>query len=114
MTQSNPANRDPLSDAPGAHPVGTGPFRLLSWKRSSRIVLERNPRFREVYYDEQAPADNPEAQLLAARLKGRRLPMVDRVEVAIIEEKQPTWLAFLNNCESGKEAAKVVKLPGVA
>lgn len=25
-----------------------------------------------------------------------------------------TWLAFLNNCESGKEAAKVVKLPGVA
>jgi len=24
MTQSNPANRDPLSDAPGAHPVGTG------------------------------------------------------------------------------------------
>jgi integrase len=25
-----------------------------------------------------------------------------------------TWLAFLNNCESGKEAAKVVKLPVVA
>jgi integrase len=25
-----------------------------------------------------------------------------------------TWLAFLNNCESGKEAAKIVKLPGVA
>lgn len=25
-----------------------------------------------------------------------------------------TWLAFLNNCESGKEAAKVIKLPSVA
>lgn len=25
-----------------------------------------------------------------------------------------TWLAFLSNCESGKEAAKVVKLPSVA
>ncbi len=24
MTQTNPANRDPLTDAPGAHPVGTG------------------------------------------------------------------------------------------
>lgn len=24
MTQSNPANRDPLTDEPGAHPVGTG------------------------------------------------------------------------------------------
>jgi ABC-type transport system substrate-binding protein len=30
-------------------------------------------------------------------VKGKRLPMVDRVEVAIIEESQPRWLAFLNN-----------------
>ena len=29
------------------HPVGTGPFRLAQWRRSSRIVLERNPSFRE-------------------------------------------------------------------
>jgi hypothetical protein len=29
------------------HPVGTGPFRLAQWKRSSRIVLERNPGFRD-------------------------------------------------------------------
>ncbi|MCB1994816.1 MAG: bicyclomycin resistance protein, partial [Rhodoferax sp.] len=26
---------------------------------------------------------------------GRRLPMVDRVEISIIEEEQPRWLAFL-------------------
>ena len=26
------------------HPVGTGPFRLADWRRSSRIVFERNPR----------------------------------------------------------------------
>ena len=30
-----------------AHPVGTGPFRLKSWRRSSEIVLERNPDYRE-------------------------------------------------------------------
>ena len=29
------------------HPVGTGPFRLAEWRRSSRIVLERNPSYRE-------------------------------------------------------------------
>ena len=31
-----------------------------------------------------------------AGLKGRKLPMVDRVEVSIVEENQPRWLSFLN------------------
>jgi ABC-type transport system substrate-binding protein len=30
-------------------------------------------------------------------MKGRRLPMVDRVEISIIEENQPRWLSFLRN-----------------
>ena len=34
-------------DAIMAHPVGTGPFRLGEWRRCSRIVLERNPNYRE-------------------------------------------------------------------
>jgi ABC-type transport system substrate-binding protein len=80
----------------GEHPVGTGAFRLAQWKRSSRIVLERNPNYREVHYDEEAPADKPALQKVAAQLKGRRLPMIDRVEIAIIEENQPRWLSFLN------------------
>jgi hypothetical protein len=29
-------------------------------------------------------------------MAGRRLPMIDRVEMSIIEEQQPRWLAFLN------------------
>jgi len=78
------------------HPVGTGPFVLSEWRRSSRIVLARNPNYREVLYDEQAPADDPRSQAIAAQLKGRRLPMLDRVEIAIIEEAQPRWLSFLN------------------
>ena len=78
------------------HPVGTGPFVLAEWRRSSRIVLARNPNYREVLYDEEAPADDPRSQAIAAQLKGRRLPMLDRVEIAIIEEAQPRWLSFLN------------------
>ena len=81
----------------GAHPVGTGPFRLAAWKRSSRIVLERNPNFREQYYEAEPPADDPVSQQLYREAKGKRLPMVDRVEVSIIEESQPRWLAFLNS-----------------
>jgi ABC-type transport system substrate-binding protein len=78
------------------HPVGTGPFRLAQWQRSSRIVLERNPRYREVRYDEEAPASDPQSQAIAQRLKGKRLPLLDRVEISIIEEPQPRWLSFLN------------------
>ena len=78
------------------HPVGTGPFMLVEWRRASRIVLDRNPLFRDLRYDAEPAADDAEGQAILARLKGRRLPMVDRVEVAIIDEKQPLWLAFLN------------------
>ena len=83
-------------DKVGAHPVGTGPFRLAEWRRSSRIVLERNPNFREIFYDENPAAGDAAREATAQRLKGRRLPMIDRVQIAIIEETQPRWLSFLN------------------
>jgi ABC-type transport system substrate-binding protein len=79
-----------------AHPVGTGPYRLVDWKRSSKIVLERNPNYRDDPYDEQAAPNDKTGQAIAARLAGKKLPLVDRVEVSIIEEVQPRWLAFLN------------------
>jgi ABC-type transport system substrate-binding protein len=59
-----------------AHPVGTGPFRLKSYLRSSKIVLEANPGFREVRRD------------------GQRLPRIGGVEISIMEETQSRWLAF--------------------
>jgi ABC-type transport system substrate-binding protein len=79
------------------HPVGTNAWRLAEWRRSSRIVLARNPNYREVRYAEVAPP-GADARLLAevAALQGRRLPLVDRVELDIIEESQPRWLSFLS------------------
>ena len=79
-----------------AHPVGTGPFKLVQWRRSSRIVFERNPDYREVLYDAEPAADDAEGQALLARFKGRRLPMIDRVEISVIEQQQPRWLSFVN------------------
>jgi ABC-type transport system substrate-binding protein len=78
------------------HPVGTGPFKLKQWRRSSLIVLEKNPEYREVLYDAEPAADDAEGQAILAQLKGRRLPMVDEVQIAIIPEAQPFWLSFLN------------------
>ena len=79
------------------HPVGTGPFMLQEWKRSSKITLARNPGFREKLYQAEPPTDDAKAQAIAARMKDRRLPMVDKVVVTIIDEQQPRWLSFLNN-----------------
>ncbi|HWH83002.1 MAG TPA: ABC transporter substrate-binding protein [Burkholderiaceae bacterium] len=78
------------------HPVGTGPFRLAQWRRSSLIAFEKNPSYRDEYYNEEAPPDDPLAQAAVAKLKGRKLPMVDRVEISIIEQPQPRWLSFVN------------------
>lgn len=78
------------------HPVGTGPFLLQQWRRSSRVVLARNPGYRDVRYDAQPAPDDAAGQAVLARLKGRQLPMVDEVQVSMIDEEQPRWLSFLN------------------
>jgi ABC-type transport system substrate-binding protein len=86
-------------DKVGEHPVGTGPFVLSQWKRSSRIVLTKNPAYREVFYDEHPPEGNTDEdqrlQAIAAQFKGRRMPMIDQVVISVIEEPQPRWLSFL-------------------
>jgi ABC-type transport system substrate-binding protein len=80
----------------GEHPVGTGPYRLAFWKRSSKMIFEANPNYREEYFDGSPAPDDTRAQQVLAQNKGKRLPMAQRVEVYVIEEAQPRWLAFLN------------------
>ncbi len=79
---------------PMAHPVGTGPFRLAQWRRSSKIVLERNPRYRRPLFDGQPAPGDAEAAAVAEQLRGQTLPLLDRVELSVIVEDQPRWLAF--------------------
>jgi ABC-type transport system substrate-binding protein len=79
----------------GAHPVGTGPYVLAEYKRSSRMVLVANPGYRKVIYVPAGPIP-PEWQSVAAALKGRQLPLPPRIEISVIEESQAEWLAFLN------------------
>ncbi len=78
----------------GAHPVGTGPYLLREYQRSNRIVLEANPGFRKAIFDEPVPSNRDDAAI-ARVLRGKQLPLIGRIEISVIEEGQPRWLAFL-------------------
>ena len=78
------------------HPVGTGPYKLKDWRRASRVVLEANPDYREEYF-ESVGSDDPRDAAIMAHLKGKRIPLIGRLEIYPVEEEQPRWLAFLND-----------------
>jgi ABC-type transport system substrate-binding protein len=93
-------------DDVGSHPVGTGAYRLASWKRSSKMVFTANPDYREEYFDGEPNADDEEGKAILARMKGRRMPMIGRIEISIIEERQPRWISF-----RGKEFDLLWRMP---
>jgi ABC-type transport system substrate-binding protein len=76
-----------------ANPVGTGPYMLKDWRRSQKVTLEANPGFREKYFPE---SDDPADAEIVKKLKGKRIPMIGRIEMIIIEESNPRLLAFIN------------------
>ena len=73
------------------HPVGTGPYLVKQWRRGQQIVLEANPSFRDVVFPESAA---PEDRAIVAKMRGRKLPICGRIEIAVIEESNPRLLAF--------------------
>lgn len=100
MPQTAPIAREVIeayADDTMAHPVGTGPFRLAEWVRKSKIVLERNPEYRGSKLDTRyADMSNEWDREVVKSIAGKRLPLLDRVEIYPIEEEQPRYLAFLN------------------
>ncbi|MGE0614744.1 MAG: ABC transporter substrate-binding protein [Bacteriovoracia bacterium] len=77
----------------GDHPVGTGPFVLKEWRRSSRITLDRNPTYHPEFYPTEGHARYRDQGLLADA--GKTLPFLDRIVFQIVKETQPAWLGFL-------------------
>lgn len=100
MPQTAPVAREVI-EAYGedtmAHPVGTGPFRLVEWTRRQKIVLERNPNYRGHGLDTtHADLDDPAQRRIIAELRGKTLPQLDRVEIYPMDAAQPRFLAFMN------------------
>lgn len=92
-------------EATMAHPVGTGPYVLDNWVRGSKITLRANPSYPRFTWDFKADPKHAPDSAIAARLQGRSMPQIGRVEISIIEEPQSMWLAF-----SGKEI-DIVEMP---
>ncbi len=80
-------------DDTNAHPVGTGAYQLKRYVRSSKIVLEKNAGFRELRWSADAGSDTAD-QAIAARMTGKKIPQIERVEISVMDEAQSRWLAF--------------------
>ena len=71
--------------------VGTGPYRLKEWKRGSRILLEANPGYRAASFPS---SDDPAHAALVRSMKGKTVPQIGAVDIAIMDEDLPRLLEF--------------------
>ncbi len=88
------------------HPVGTGPFLLEDWQAGSRMTFVRNPNYFEEYYPDDPGLGDEAAEPYEGYAEdkalgfyedaGKRLPLVDRVEIGFYGNYQPMWLKFRN------------------
>ncbi len=74
-------------------PVGSGPYMLVENDPNSRMVLARNPNYREDRY----PCEGEEGDRAAGLLDdcGRQMPFIDKVVFARERESIPYWNKFL-------------------
>jgi len=88
------------------HPVGTGPFLFQRWDTGSRITYVRNPNYFEEYYPEDPGLNedgsepyegyHQDKEVGLYQDAGKRLPLIDRVELGFYADYQPMWLKFRN------------------
>lgn len=75
------------------NPVGTGPFILKENNPNRRMVLERNPNYRPVYYP--SDGDSHDKALGYMKHAGLRLPLIDKAIYLLEKEAIPRWNKFL-------------------
>ncbi|TAL58769.1 MAG: peptide ABC transporter substrate-binding protein, partial [Legionella sp.] len=75
------------------YPIGTGPFMLTQNNPNRKMILEKNPNYREEYYPSSASAEDKKDGFL--EFAGRRLPMIDKAVFILEKETIPRWNKFL-------------------
>lgn len=98
-----------FADRLSVNPVGTGPFMLANAERKGVLRLAKNPQYHGVYPSVGGPGDLEKGLLKDA---GRKLPLMDAIEMPLIEEAQPAMLRFLTGelDRHGVDRANFIKL----
>ena len=74
-------------------PIGTGPYRLDTFKPHKEIILVRNENFHTELYPTEGEVGDREAGLLADA--GVKLPLIRRAVYKLEKEYIPRWAKFL-------------------
>ncbi len=79
------------------HPVGTGAYRLVSWRKNYRLEFERNPKWAQTGRVERYPsvgeAGDGDDGLLSRACEP--LPFIDRIIQLVVSDVSTHWLMFL-------------------
>ena len=96
------------------NPVGTGPFMTETYRQTNKIVYEKNPNYRDVYYPSEGSEEDKKLGLLEPA--GKKVPFVDKIIVNILTESSTSFLAFesgnLDFSEIPKDNFDQVVVPG--
>ena len=74
-------------------PIGTGPYRLDTFKPHKEIILVRNENFRTELYPTEGAISDREAGLLVDA--GAKLPLIPKAIYKLEKEYIPRWAKFL-------------------
>ncbi len=71
--------------------IGTGPFILKEYVVKSKFRYEKNPAYRDKFFPTEAA---PQYAEFVKNYGGKKLPLVDEIDVQVILENQTQWLNF--------------------
>ncbi|RMX05590.1 ABC transporter substrate-binding protein [Legionella jordanis] len=75
------------------YPVGTGPFMLTENNPNRRMVLDKNPNFRQQFFPMHGSRKDEQAGYL--QHAGERLPLISKAIFSLEKESIPRWNKFL-------------------
>ncbi|MCD4699755.1 MAG: hypothetical protein K8R91_04185, partial [Phycisphaerae bacterium] len=91
--RSIPADKRTTEFREAEQVVGTGPYILKEFTRKSRIVLVRNPHFRDEFYPTEGEPDDKKAGLLDDA--GKKVPFIDVFQFDFTSQASSGWMLFL-------------------